>query len=246
MRESIETLKDKILLLYLLSKIKEYGEMSGNLKLQKIVFLSENELMNTGIKGFHFKFFRYNIGPFSKELMIDYNDLNADGFVSSYFTLKSRAEDLLDYIIDPLKEIQNNQNTFGIIDKICKTYGSYSGLKLTNIVYDMVIEPYDLQKEMKIKDIPPFIDILVPECFDAEIKFEIPNLLLEDIKREFVIGEISDKESIKIIDKAENRLINAIRNKIKPSEKVEFIKKMKSDGISPELIKKFSSSQTTS
>jgi uncharacterized protein YwgA len=238
MRKPSEIIQDKILILYSFLLAEKYGEIQGRLKFQKLVFLAENELMENDIKALHFKFFKYQFGPFSKELLTDYLELNNNNFVSSYFTLKNKAKNFLEYILTPLIEIKNNHNAFKIITETFAKYAKYTSTRLMELVYDMKIIPYDIPIEMKIKNIPAFIDILAPEYFNAKETFEIPDWLLEDAKDEFESSELTKIESNRLIEESINRLANAIREETKPEEKDGFINKMIELGISKDSIKK--------
>jgi uncharacterized protein YwgA len=211
MRTPIEVLQDKLLLLYLVSSVKKYGFMEGNLKLQKIVFLSEWQLMSNDIKALHFKYFRYRYGPFSKELLCDNQDLQTDGYLTHQFNLTEKAIDLLDYAIEPIMRYGANLEIFNKIDNICATYSKITGLRLTDKVYRMEIVPYDMPGKMiKIRDIPAFIDILVPENFGSRYVLEVPAALMADIEEEFSGKELTQEEERAAIDRSTERLAELI------------------------------------
>lgn len=206
MRKKREIIQDKILLLYLVSFVKNNHDIEGNLKFQKLFFLTEWKLMESGIKALNFKFFRYLYGPFSKELLCDYNELKEKKYLSSLFNLSEKAIDLIDYIHESIKDIGNNSKIIDCMTKTCSVYSKYPGIALTNKVYDMEIEPYDMpDKKMKIKDIPHFFNILVPENFKAETKMEIPEFLIKDIEQEFKGVELTRSEKQKLVEESRNR-----------------------------------------
>lgn len=240
MRTEKQIIKDKILLLYLISLAKKINDIEGNLKLQKLVFLTEWKLMDSDIKAFHFKFFRYRLGPFSKELLCDYNNLKEEKYLKSFFNLTEKAVNFLEYALESIKNLGNNSKIIDKINEICTIYSKYTGIVLTNKVYNMEIEPYDLPgQKMKIKDIPTFFDILVPENFEAKNKLEIPDFLLEDIKQEFENTELTQEEENNIMEESENRMIELILNKTNISEKNKLIQSLINKGVSERLLKKF-------
>jgi hypothetical protein len=51
--------------------------------------------------------------------------------------------------------------------------------------------------------------------------------------------KFTDKEIKKLMDESEDRLIELILTRVKPSEQEEFIKDLIKDRVSKELIKKF-------
>src|SRR5713226_780820 len=71
MRTEIETLIDKLLLLYSIEQGNKYGLMEGTFKLQKVPFASELSMNEQGTKGFNYTFFKYWYGPMSKEIYVD-------------------------------------------------------------------------------------------------------------------------------------------------------------------------------
>jgi len=214
MRRNREIIQDKIMMLYLVSFVKNNHDIEGNLKFQKLFFLTEWKLMESDIKALNFKFFRYRHGPFSKELLCDYSELKEKKYLSSLFNLSEKAIDLLDYVLESIKDIGNNFKIIDNINETCSMYSKYSGLALTKKVYNMEIAPYDLpHKKMKIKDIPPFFDILVPENFKAGTKLEIPEFLMKDIEQEFKGVELTRREEQKLMEESKSRLIELIFSK---------------------------------
>lgn len=243
MRKKSEILIDKILLLYLFSVAEKTGGIDGRLKFQKLVFLSELKLLEKEIKSLHFKFFRHYFGPFSKELWIEYDDLKNKKLVNINYTLPEKTKYFLDYVTTILKEINCNIEIFNIINDTCRKYGRYSGRTLTNIVYKMEIIPHDLPGEkMKIKDIPSFFDILVPEFFESSWTLEIPEFLLKDIRSEFEMKDLKEDEIERLMEETEDRLIKEIKNKVGRYQKEAFIKSLEKEGASKKLLNKFTQS----
>ncbi|MCS6897742.1 MAG: hypothetical protein NZM29_07180, partial [Nitrospira sp.] len=58
---------DRALLLYVLYVTEPYGLLS-DVKLQQLCFLCELQTFGKGFKAFHFEFFRFAYGAFSKDL----------------------------------------------------------------------------------------------------------------------------------------------------------------------------------
>ena len=76
-----EQIIDKLLLLYLVDTVNEYGKVEDDLKAQKLVFLAEKSLIQKQLKGFNYDFFRWNKGPFCARLSNDINELLHDDFL---------------------------------------------------------------------------------------------------------------------------------------------------------------------
>ena len=156
-----------------------------------------------------------------------------------FFNLTEKAVNFLEYVLESIKNLGNNSKIIDKINKICTIYSKYTGIVLTNKVYNMEIEPYDLpNQKMKIKDIPTFFDILVPENFEAKNKLEIPDFLLEDIKQEFENTELTQEEETNLMEESENRMIELILNKTNISEKDKLIQSLIDKGASERLLKK--------
>ena len=59
---------NKLLLLYLIERARNYGGIFEDTRLQKLVFLSERSMLGRGLRGFTYVFIRLLYGPFSREL----------------------------------------------------------------------------------------------------------------------------------------------------------------------------------
>ena len=67
MRKPNQITVDRALLLYVLHRAEPHGLLS-DVKLQQLCFLCELQMFGKGVKGFHFEFFRFAYGAFSKDL----------------------------------------------------------------------------------------------------------------------------------------------------------------------------------
>ena len=74
MRQPQQITVDRALLLYALHLAQPYGLLS-DVKLQQLCFLSELQMFGKGFKGFHFEYFRFAYGAFSKDLDNDLTSL---------------------------------------------------------------------------------------------------------------------------------------------------------------------------
>ena len=199
MRANNEVLIDRVLSLFISSVADENGGISGNLKFQKLTFLSEWALIKKGIKALHLKFFRYKWGPYSKELTLDQRYLMEKGYLTGGFVLKEKATDLLEYFLSAASDSEINKEVFRTIIGTCEEYGKYTGLRLQRIVYDMKITPHDMPTAtLKIADIPAFVDIFVPEVLKLTHQLELPDFLLKDIAEDFEGRELSAAEKAKL------------------------------------------------
>lgn len=198
MRLLKEQVIDNLLLLHIVNQSHELGfEILGKLKLQKLLFLIEWALMKNGLKGLHYKFFRYNNGPFSKNLAIDYSFLVKNRNINSTQNILSDdGKNVLKVFLSYSEKEQTNSIFFKLFDTEIKKWGRFYGNQLMNLIYQMKIEAYDIpKKELKIKDIPTFCDILVPEAFTTfKTQFKLPDGCLEDFIYLLNLDEISRKK----------------------------------------------------
>ena len=67
-RTSVEKLVDKLLLLYLIDDVSERTPFVTKTKIQKLVFISEREMLTNSEKGFNYYFIKLPHGPYSAEL----------------------------------------------------------------------------------------------------------------------------------------------------------------------------------
>jgi uncharacterized protein YwgA len=188
----MKTEKQKISQLLLLLKILETdNNIFGNLKLQKQVFLNELTLTRSNIGALYYKYFRYNYGPFSADLMDDYNVLAHKGFIhKTTYSLTERGEYLIEYIEGFIRKHKNNEHIFRKVEKTTERYKRYNGTELMQKVYRLVVEPEDMPgQSMKVKDIPAFKDILMPECHEFKYALKIPPRILDDVKTELAMDQ---------------------------------------------------------
>lgn len=133
-RDDGQRLVDRLLLLYLFDRVSEVNRITGDVKLQKLVFLSEKEMIENEIQGMNYNFFRWDLGPMSKGVYEDHAFLCENELVSeSDGTILSTGERILSKVV-PL--LQKNPEFARTIDDIVQSYGSISGGRLKNIVYD--------------------------------------------------------------------------------------------------------------
>ena len=125
MRSPADTTIDRLLLLYLLKMAMSFG-IDGDVKFQQLVFLSELQLFGKQATGFHYRFFRYAYGGYSKELADDFIGLCAKQFAQKpTFVLTPAGETVLKIIPGIAKERTENETVLSIIQDIVKAYGKY-------------------------------------------------------------------------------------------------------------------------
>jgi uncharacterized protein YwgA len=186
-RDKAQAIWDRIALLNLL-RLAQSPETVDNLKVQKLTFLSELEGINNKICVAHYPFFRYRLGPFSKELANDLTFLEKFVFVDSESReLTARGKFILEYVHSALEESEDAKSALALAKQVCDKYKNYRSSALVDIVYGMTV-PVDEWggKPCMIKDIPECTDILNP--LNASIRdVQLSPELLLDIDEEFAI-----------------------------------------------------------
>jgi len=191
---------DRYLLLYLIGKTNKSEEITGKVKLQKLAFLCEWELNKEECKGFNFMFFRHHNGPFSKELACDYDFLAENNFVYKYgYTLSERGKKLLNSFFSAIEKRDYNKLIIKRIDRTILKWAKYTGKQLMDIVYKFKVKTYvNPNRELMIKDIPAFIDIIGPGLINYKQEFKINDDLLEDLNYNFETTD-ETKRKMKIL-----------------------------------------------
>jgi hypothetical protein len=160
-RTQVETIVDRLLLLYAIERANKYGHMD-TFKLQKIPFASQLEMNNEATKGFNYSFFRYTHGPISKEIYNDGGMLHSAGLIT---TLKGpiKLTETGMKSFDSLKDLYGqNLEILAYIDSAAKSYAPLAFGPLKKRIYALQVEWCgDKWKVGKI-----------PECTDVLTKLE--------------------------------------------------------------------------
>jgi uncharacterized phage-associated protein len=151
---------DRLLTLYLYSEVSDISRMTGDVKLQKLVFLSERDMIRSQTQGFNYSFFRWDHGPMSKGVYEDHEFLKNNRLVDpNSMRVSSRGWDVLEHAEELLRE---NAHIVSKIRDVVSEYGSMSGAQLKSEVYDMEISPLTGTDTIKVENIPEGRDIYFP------------------------------------------------------------------------------------
>jgi uncharacterized protein YwgA len=162
MRRQDDRPVDLVLLLHIL---RHAGEISGRLKLQKTVFLAELALLEKHEPVLpHYKYFRYNNGPFSRQLWDDFDFLRINEFVDP---LTSKPTERGNFILNlTIPELRKNSVWVSVIktvDDILAQCRDKSGMELMNHVYGLIVRPSGAPTEcLPIRNIKPLTDLIDP------------------------------------------------------------------------------------
>lgn len=131
-RNHSDIIRDNLLLMYLISKTRKND--LGITKLQKLIFLVESILSNDNLRTFSYNFYRWNYGPFSKEIYKDEEALVENDLINDSRTIQltERGEKLL----NQCEEIfEDNKIILDKVNDIIQFYDKYSLPEIKEIVY---------------------------------------------------------------------------------------------------------------
>jgi len=183
MRQPHHITVDRALLLYALHLAEPHGLLS-DVKLQQLCFLCELQMFGKGVKGFHFEFFRFAYGAFSKDLDNDLTSLRRKERVEN-FTLSDQAqEEVLPLIELAVAGVETNEQVMEILKAVMATYGPQDSGMITSSVEAVELStPQDPEFKIPIRDIVFHTTLLVPHRIDVKAEFAFPPALVSKINQ---------------------------------------------------------------
>lgn len=178
MRTPSQITVDRALLLYVLQLAEPYGRLS-DVTLQQLCFLCELQTFAKGLKAFHFEFFRFAYGAFSKELDNDLTSLRRKGRIEN-FTLSDQAkEEAIPVLLNAIDGVEANEKVKAIFDAVVAAYGPQDGGTITNSVESVQLStPQDPEIKIPIRDIVFHTTLLVPHRIEVQAEFTLPPAIL--------------------------------------------------------------------
>ena len=177
-RTSEEKTIDRLLTLYCINECAERFGVShlSETKLQKLVFLSEKELIDRRIKAFNYRFIRLLHPTFSPDLRDDLTDFVRFRFLREpWLERTDKMRMILEDFHDVLTE---NRHSLQVIDEVLSRYSSLRTERLINLVYQM---PWSRNKT--INDLAMRTPLLYPLKPDkAQETFRISEDELENLE----------------------------------------------------------------
>ena len=173
MRTPNQITVDRALLLYVLGLVEPYGYLS-DVKLQQLCFLCELQTFAKGVKAFHFEFFRFAYGAFSKDLDNDLTSLRRKERVEN-FTLSDRTkEEAIPLLLTGIEGVPINEKVRDIIDAVIATYGPQDSGTITQSVEMVQLStPQDPELKIPIRDIVFHTTLLVPQRIEVPQEFTL-------------------------------------------------------------------------
>jgi hypothetical protein len=183
MRQPQQITVDRALLLYALHLAEPHGLLS-DVKLQQLCFLSELQMFGKGFKGFHFEYFRFAYGAFSKDLDNDLTSLRRKERVEN-FTLSDQAqEEVLPLIEQGVAGIETNEKVMDILKAVIATYGPQDSGVITSSVEAVELStPQDPEFKIPIRDIVFHTTLLVPHRIDVQAEFMFAPVLMSKLNQ---------------------------------------------------------------
>ncbi|GMV50634.1 hypothetical protein FBQ96_00340 [Nitrospirales bacterium NOB] len=183
MRKPHEIAVDRALLLYVLSLTEPFGLLS-DVKLQQLCFLCELQLFGKGLKGFHFEFFRFAYGTFSKDLDNDLTSLRRRERIEN-FTLSDQArEEVLPLLTRAIDGNETNEKVRDLVQAVVTTYGPQDVTTITQSVESVELStPQQPELKIPIRDIVFHTTLLVPARIEVAAEFTLPAPVLTKLNR---------------------------------------------------------------
>lgn len=183
MRQPHQIAVDRALLLYALRLAEPHGLLS-DVKLQQLCFLCELQMFGKGLKGFHFEFFRFAYGAFSKDLDNDLTSLRRKERVEN-FTLSDQAqEEVLPLIEQGVAGIETNEKVLEILKAVMVTYGPQdTGVITASVEAVELSTPQDPEFKIPIRDIVFHTTLLVPHRIEVQAEFAFAPAVLSKLNQ---------------------------------------------------------------
>ncbi|HZH49937.1 MAG TPA: hypothetical protein VFD86_09225 [Nitrospira sp.] len=183
MRKPQQITVDRSLLLYVLHLAEPHGLLS-DVKLQQLCFLCELQMFGKGVKGFHFEFFRFAYGAFSKDLDNDLTSLRRKERVEN-FTLSDQArEEVIPLVEKGVAGVETNEKVIEIVKAVVATYGPQdSGAITTSVEAVELSTPQDPEFKIPIRDIVFHTTLLVPHRIEVQTEFTFAPALLAKVNQ---------------------------------------------------------------
>ena len=168
MRTPNQITVDRALLLYVLQLAEPYGQLS-DVKLQQLCFLCELQTFAKGLKAFHFEFFRFAYGAFSKDLDNDLTSLRRKGRIENFTVSDQVKEEAIPLLLNAIEGVEVNEKVKDILDAVVAVYGPQDSGTITSSVESVQLStPQDPELKIPIRDIVFHTTLLVPHRIEVQ------------------------------------------------------------------------------
>lgn len=177
MRTPIQITVDRALLLYILQLAEPYGQLS-DVKLQQLSFLCELQTFAKGLRAFHFEFFRFAYGAFSKDLDNDLTSLRRKGRIENFTVSDQAKEEAISLLLNAIEGVEANEKVKDIVEAVVAAYGPQDSGAITNSVESVQLStPQNPDLKLPIRDIVFHTTLLVPHRIEAQAEFTLAPVL---------------------------------------------------------------------
>ncbi len=178
MRTPNQIAVDRALLLYVLQLAEPLGQLS-DVKLQQLCFLCELQTFAKGLKAFHFEFFRFAYGAFSKDLDNDLTSLRRKGRIENFMVSDQAKEEAIPLLLHAIEGVEANEKVKDIMDAVVAAYGPQDSGTITNSVESVQLStPQDPELKIPIRDIVFHTTLLVPHRIEVQAEFTLPPVIV--------------------------------------------------------------------
>jgi hypothetical protein len=151
----------------------------SDVKLQQLCFLCELQTFAKGLKAFHFEFFRFAYGAFSKDLDNDLTSLRRKGRIENFTVSDQTKEEAIPLFLKAIEGVESNEKIKEIIDAVVSVYGSQDSGAITASVESVQLStPQDPDSKIPIRDIVFHTTLLVPHRIEVQAEFTLAPALL--------------------------------------------------------------------
>lgn len=172
MRTPDQITVDRALLVMLLQLAEPHG-LLNDVKLQQLAFLSELQMFNKGVRGFHFEFFRFAYGAFSRDLDNDLTSLRRKERVENFSVLEA-AREVISLLQEASQGVETNEQVLGILEAVVTNYAPLDTSAITNSVEAVELStPQQPDFKLAIRDISFHTTLLVPYRIEVKSEFTL-------------------------------------------------------------------------
>ncbi|MGC4096370.1 MAG: hypothetical protein QM706_04580 [Nitrospira sp.] len=178
MRTPNQITVDRALLLYVLQLAEPYGQLS-DVKLQQLCFLCALQTFAKGMKAFHFEFFRFAYGAFSKDLDNDLTSLRRKGRIENFMVSDEAKEEAIPVLLNAIEGKEANERMKEIVDAVVAAYGPQDSGTITRSVESVQLSTsQDPELKIPIRDIVFHTTLLVPHRIEVQAEFTLSPALV--------------------------------------------------------------------
>lgn len=192
MRKPSDIAIDRALLLYALQLLeKPHDEeaeeespaavLMSDVKVQQLAFLCELQMFAQELRGFHYEYFRFAYGAYSKDLDNDLLALRKKERLEN-FDLTDKAREAVEMLLKAAEGVETNQKILEIVKAIVTTYGPQdSGAISRSVEAVEVSTPSEPDRRLPIRAISFHSTLLVPSRIEVKAEFAIPAPVLSRV-----------------------------------------------------------------